>query len=220
MTLLSVVKTTLVLLITVISGCSSLSGGNLNQQLLQLDDDYQQSPSTARSNLQKLKKDNLADARPWIKSGYWSLAERDIERARIAFLQAKRLDNNNAEIFMGLGICADNIKDHLQAQSYYLQGLELDKYNFKLKNNLAISYILSQQAHLAIPLLKSITNQAAVYSTLSHSEKNKLRSNLSLAYASNNNPEKAYEIDQELLGQPAAEHNRLAIEAMFGGNTP
>lgn len=219
MTLLTAVKTTLLLLITLITGCSTLSG-DLNQQLAQLDNDYQQSPSTARSNLQQLKQDNLEDARPWIKSGYWSLAERDIERARIAFLQAKRLDHNNVDILMGLGICADSLKSHSQAQDYYLQGLELESDNFKLKNNLAISYILSQQAARAIPLLESIANQPSLYETLNDTERTRLRSNLSLAYAMNHDSQQAYNIDQELLGQPTAERNRLAAEAMSNGNNP
>ena len=220
MTFSTVIKAISILLITITTGCSTLSGGNLKQQLSQLDTDYKQSPTKARSNLQKLKQDNLEDARPWIKSGYWSLAERDIERAHIAFLQAKRLDNNNTNVLMGLGICADSLKSHSQAQDYYLQGLELESDNFKLKNNLAMSYILSQQAARAIPLLESITNQPSLYETLNDTERTRLRSNLSLAYAMNHNSQQAYNIDQELLGQPTAERNRLAAKAMSNGNNP
>jgi len=209
----------LILLATMMStGCSTFSSG-IDQQLIQLDIEYKQSPELARTQLKELKDDHADDARPWIKSGYWSLKEQDIERAGIAFRQARRLDNNNVEIYMGLGICADSQKRHIQAQEYYKQGLKLESYNLKLKNNLALSYLLSQEIERAISLLESTINDLSNTSPLTPSEKDRLRANLSLAYAMNNNPQQAYNIDKQLLGEPTAQRNRLAAEAMSSGKT-
>lgn len=209
-------------LITVIilsSGCSTFST-SIDQQLQQLDVEYRQSPSQARSQLQTLKNDHLNDARPWIKSGFWSLQENNIERARIAFIQARRLDNDNPDVYMGLGLCADEQKNHPQAQEYYQQGIELDNTHLKLKNNLAVSYLLSKEVTKAIALLELITRELPANTRLSQTEKDRLQANLSLAYSMNRQLEEAYKIDKELLGEPAAQRNRLAKDALFQDNQP
>jgi len=122
---------------------------------------------------------------------------------------------------MGLGICADKQQQHPQAQDFYQQGLVLDNDNTKLKNNLALSYLFSQQPSSAIKLLEPISKHAptsASTTPLSIIEHQRLLSNLSLAYTMNKQFDQAYEIDKELHGEYTAHKNKLAAEVIITGD--
>ena len=201
-------------------GCSVFSANQIPDQLDRLDIQFTSSPDEARAELDELKTEFKSDARPWVSSGYWSLKEGDVERAHIAFRHAHRLDAKNIKALMGLGICADKQQQHPQAQAFYQRGLVLDNDNIKLKNNLALSYIFSQQPKLAIKLLEPIVNnRASVLSTATASptELTRIRSNLSLAYTMNKQFRKAYEVDKELHGEYGAHKNSLSAKAIISG---
>jgi len=209
------------LIIVVLPGCSALTAKKIPDQLDQLDTQFSSSPTKARTQLDELKTEFNDDARPWVTSGYWSLKEDDIPRANIAFRQAHRLDAKNVQAIMGLGICADKQQQHPQAQDFYQQGLVLDNDNTKLKNNLALSYLFSQQPSSAIKLLEPISKHAptsASTTPLSITEHQRLLSNLSLAYTMNKQFDQAYEIDKELHGEYTAHKNKLAAEVIITGD--
>ena len=210
----------IIVLLSLVSGCSTLSTTNITQELQQLDSSYQQSPIHAREQLQEIKSSHEKDARPWITSGQWSLKENDIARARIAFLQAKRLDVNNIDAYIGLGICADQQRQHPQAQMFYLQGLNIEHDNLKLKNNLAVSYLLSKQAKKAITILKPIATTINKHNTELLTEEKRLLSNLSLAYQMTGKPQLAYPLDKKLVGQVIAESNSQAAKSLFESEQP
>jgi cytochrome c-type biogenesis protein CcmH/NrfG len=211
----------LLFIIMALPGCSTFSANQIPDQLDQLDIQFTSSPTKARTQLNELKTEFKEDARPWVTSGYWSLKEDDIPRANIAFRQAHRLDAKNIQALMGLGICSDKQQLHPQAQDFYQQGLVLDNDNIKLKNNLALSYILSQQPISAIRLLEPISKHSSTSSSttlLSITEHQRLLSNLSLAYSMNKQFDKAYEIDKELHGEYTAHKNKLTAEAIISGD--
>lgn len=211
----------LLLIIIALPGCSTFSANQMPDQLDQLDIQFTSSPDKARAELNELKTEFKDDARPWVTSGYWSLKEDDITRANIAFRQAHRLDAKNIQALMGLGICSDKQQQHPQAQDFYQQGLVLDNDNIKLRNNLALSYILSQQPSSAIKLLEPISIRSPTSSSfvpLSITEQQRLLSNLSLAYTMNKQFDRAYEIDKELHGEYTAHKNKLAAEAIITGD--
>ena len=210
----------IIVLLSLVSGCSTLSTTNMTQELQQLDSAYQQSPIHAREQLQEIKSSHEKDARPWITSGQWSLKENDIARARIAFLQAKRLDVNNIDAYIGLGICADQQKQHPQAQTFYLQGLNIARDDLKLKNNLAVSYLLSKQVKKAITILKPIAATMNKLNTELLTEEKRLLSNLSLAYQMTGKPQLAYPLDKKLVGQVIAESNSQAAKSLFESEQP
>lgn len=203
----------IVLSLLSLTGCSTFSS-SLDDQLSELNHQYDTAPEYARKQLAELKQKNTGDAGPWISSGNWSLKEGDIERAKIAFKQALKLEAKSVDALMGLGICADKKKKHTKAQNYYRQGLEMQPNNSKLLNNYALSYILNKQPLPAIILLEPLVDNKKTKEDLNKKDKNRLLANLSLAYSLNGNLEKAYYIDKELLGESQAQHNRAAAESL------
>lgn len=206
--------------VLILNGCSTFSP-SVADQLTELNSQYDISPEYARQQLADLKKDNSKDARPWVSSGNWSLKEEDIERAKIAFKQALRLEAKNSEALMGLAICADKNKDHLKAQEFYRQALELKPYNPKIISNYALSYILSNKPLPAIILLEPLVDSADIHKgtsknnePLTKKENARISANLSLAYSLNGDLDKAYAIDKDLLGETQAQQNRLAAESL------
>lgn len=197
-----------------LSGCSALSYKSSDNydssQLALLNQQFQIDPDSARAQLHTLKQTAPNDTSLWITSGYWSLQENNIPRAKVAFQKAQQIENNNVEALMGLGLCADKIKDHGGAQSFYHRALLLEGDNLKLLNNLAVSYMLNKKPKKAVKYLsKAHSLFAPKYASADKQFKGdvskpeleaRIFHNLSLAFAMDNKLADARSIMQELVG--------------------
>lgn len=202
-------KILVMLFACMLTACSGLNK-NVNHQINDINDLYTLNPKSARAQLVLLKEQHPDDPNIWVTSGYLSLNDQDIARARVAFNKAVKLDPYHVRALMGQGICSDKLKQHAAAQGYYQQALAIEPGHVAVTNNLAMSYLMSDQVEKAIKLLEPLV------SITEKNLNNKVHFNLSLAYAMNGQLALARQMLVDLSGTKMADQQMqhfLSIKA-------
>lgn len=158
------------------------------------------------NELQQLRQEYPQDARIWLQSGRLSLKAGDCYGATVAFKQALGLEAEDADIFLGLGICADYADNHDDAQNYYRQGISRYPDSWPLQNNLAYSRLLQGNVQQAFKDLKYLAN-VYPFPAVKH--------NLAIAFAMQGEFDQAYKIDLELYGEQQAIKNQSAYRHLY-----
>lgn len=107
-----------------------------------------------------------------------------------------------AGAYHGMALALDLKKEHLKAQEYYAKALQLKPASVAIKNNLALSYIMSNQPMLAIGELEGVRKRAP--------KNAKVRYNLALAYGVSGKPEKARALLAKDLPEKQIQENLAA----------
>ena len=102
---------------------------------------------------------------------------------------AKTNNKQSKDYYSLMGVAADLDGNNLQAKGFYRKGLEVNAKDENIRNNLAMSYILSGEYGDAIKILEELTQDPYVGQKL----KPKYRQNLALAYGLSGRSEKAYQ---------------------------
>ncbi|WP_419813598.1 tetratricopeptide repeat protein [Bacterioplanoides sp.] len=190
------------------SGCSVFQP-SVEQRLQRMQQtsetsDFADSDGALQNQLNELKQ--LRQQYPdnpglWLQSGRLALKSGDCYAATVAFKQALGLEADDADIFLGLGVCADYNNNHPQAQQYYRRGISRYPRHWQLQNNLAYSRLLQGKSQQALNDLLYLAQQYP-YPAVRH--------NLAIAYAMQGQFDQAYQIEAELYGEQQAMNNQLA----------
>lgn len=172
-----------------------------------------QEQQAALSNAQSLRQHgNAASAITLLKSqpesgtalqqlGYAQIEAGQAQDALATFDKLIAQSPNNASAYNGKAVAMDYMGDHLPAQELYRKALALSDAP-SVRNNLALSMVLSGQAAAAIPMLESLNAQNPKDKTI--------RQNLALAYGLKGDKKKANALNlQELTPEQAKENLRF-----------
>lgn len=110
------------------------------------------------------------------------------------------MEPDNAMAYNAKAVAFDKAGNHFAAQEIYEIALNIDPESVPIRNNLAMSYILDENARKAIDLLESLHEQSG-------GGNRKVRHNLALAYGLSGKKDKAITIAQEDLSDKEAKEN-------------
>ena len=125
-------------------------------------------------------------------------------------------NKESKEYYSMMGVASDLEGDNMQAKEYYRKGLEVDAKDENLRNNLAMSYILTGEYADAIALLEDLTKDPYV----EQKYKPKYRQNLALAYGLSGKNEKALKSLEKDLSPGQARENVEFYKRLSMGDAP
>ncbi len=131
------------------------------------------------------------------------------EEAVIVFDKILESDPKNILAYNSKAIAFDHGGNHLAAQDIYQAALSIDPESLLIKNNLAMSLILNQQAKQAIevlePIVKDAKNKKSPHVSI-------IRHNLALAYGVSGQQEKATKLNLQDMNKEQAQENIVFYE--------
>lgn len=122
--------------------------------------------------------------------------------------KAIALDSGNPRAYNTKGVALDSMGKYTAAQSAYLEAIKLNPEAVYIKNNLALSYIMSDKYDKAIAILAPLNATQQATPTV--------RQNLALAYGLKGDTEKALSLSMKDLPEEKAREN-LAFYKQFAG---
>ena len=175
------------------------SAAVIEQKIILLDQKDEAGFIDLAKTLQSIGKKN--DAKDVLKTGVEVLPASDKLKIELAHIYLNEFDekpalevlekvtDKNKDYYGMMGVASDLDGDNAKAKDYYREGLKLDTKDENIRNNLAMSYILSSGYADAIKILEELVKDPDV----GQKYKPKYRQNLALAYGLSGRNEKAYQ---------------------------
>jgi Flp pilus assembly protein TadD len=156
-------------------------------------------PQEAAATLRKAQTRYPGDPKLLSQLGYALIAAKKPEEAVLVFDELIAMQPDNASAYNGKAVAFDHAGNHVAAQEIYQKALSLAPSSTAIRNNQALSLILSDEIDEAIARLEPLTRSSSATATM--------RQNLALAYGLKGNRERARELNLKDVSEQQANEN-------------